>query len=80
MRQQTGAGFRMLIAVLVVMLVAVGLSSQLYTMLFPCVLLLTSLIGSTFFARNSTRAKNIYLVVLLLGWLSFLIYTYGTGS
>ena len=78
MRQQTSAGFRMLIAVLVLMLAALFLFPSFHPVLFPCVLLDASLIGSLFFARGVTRGKNIYLVMLLIGWLSFLIYAYGT--
>ena len=78
MRQQTSAGFRMLIAVLVLMVAALFLFSTCHPVLFPCVLLDASLIGSLFFARGSTRGKNIYLVVLLIGWFAYLIYTYGT--
>ena len=78
MRQQTSAGFRMLIVALVVLLATVALFPRFYPMLMPCVLLYASLLGSAFFARNATRAKNIYLVVLLLAWLLTLGYTYGT--
>lgn len=80
MRQQTSAGFRLLIAVFVMLLVATCLFPQFYLVLSSCVLLCASLIGSLFFARNATRAKNIYLVVLLLAWLLAIAYTYGTVS
>lgn len=80
MKQQASAGFRMLIATLVVLFATVGLLPQFYPVLLPCVLLFASLIGSLFFARNGTRAKNIYLVVLLFAWLLALGYTYGTAS
>lgn len=78
MRQQTSTGFRMLIVALVVLLATVALFPRFYPMLFPCVLLYASLLGSVFFARNATRVKNIYLVVLLFAWLLTLGYTYGT--
>lgn len=78
MRQQASAGFRMLIALLVLLLITLCLFPKFYSALFPSVLLYVSLLGSIFFARNVTRAKNIYLVVLLFAWLLTLGYTYGT--
>ena len=78
MRHQSGAGFRMLIASLVLLMAAIVLYPRFLPMLMPCVLLFASLIGSHFFARNGTRVKNIYLVVLLFACLLTLGYTYGT--
>lgn len=79
MRLQSSAGFRLFIISLVVLLVTVALFPMTYPALFPCGLLYASLIGSIFFVRNMTRAKNIYLVVLLLVWSLILGYTYGTA-
>lgn len=80
MRQQASAGFRMLIASLVLLLTAVVLYPRFFPMLMSSVLLFASLIGSTFFVRNGTSGKNIYLVVLLFVWLLALGYMYGTVS
>ncbi len=78
MRLQGSAGFRLLITSFMVLLVTVALFPMTYPVLLPCGLLYASLIGSTFFVRNMTRAKNIFLVVLLLVWLLIFGYTYGT--
>lgn len=78
MRLQSSAGFRLLITSLVVLLVTIVLFPMTYSELFLCVLFYASLIGSTFFIRNMTRAKNIFLVALLFAWLLMLGYMYGT--
>ena len=72
MKLQANAGFRLLIASLVVLLINIGLFPLCYAALFPCVLLYSSLIGAALFAGNGNRAKNIYLFVLLILWLLFL--------
>ena len=69
MKLQASAGFRLLIVSLVVLLVAVGLSPMCYSALFPCILLYSSLIGTALFVGNDNRARNIYLIVLLIFWL-----------
>lgn len=69
MKLQASAGFRLLIVSFVVLLVAVGLSPMCCSALFPCILLYSSLIGTALFVGNDNRAKNIYLIVLLIFWL-----------
>lgn len=78
LKLQTSAGFRLLIASIIVLGVSIGLSSEYYLMLFSCVQLSASLVGSISFVRDENRTKNIYLVVLLILWLVALSYTYGT--
>ena len=68
MKLQASAGFRLLIASLVLLLIAIGLFPSCYSALSPCVLLCTSLVGATLFAGNTNRARNIYLFVLLILW------------
>lgn len=72
MKLQTSAGFRLLIISLVVLLVTIWLSPSCSSALLPCVLLFSSLIGTTLFVANGGRAKNIYLIVLLIFWLFIL--------
>ena len=72
MKLQTSAGFRLLIISLVVLLVTIWLSPSCSSALLPCVLLFSSLIGTTLFVANGGRAKNIYLIVLLILWLFIL--------
>lgn len=79
MKLQSSAGLRLLIVSLVLLLITVGLFPVMYQALAPCVLLYASLIGTAFFTRNMTRAKNIFLVAVLLAWIIFLGYTYGTA-
>ena len=69
---QANAGFRLLITSLVVLLVTIWLSPACYPALFSCVLLFSSLIGTVLFVGNGGRAKNIYLIVLLILWIFFL--------
>lgn len=72
MRLQASAVFRLLIGALVVLLVAMWLSAAHSAALLPCVLLIAALIGSAMFTVGDNRVKNIYLVVVLLVWLSLL--------
>ena len=72
MRIQAGAGYRLLMLALVVLLVTVVISPAHYTMLSPCILLYASLIGATMFVGNEGRGRNIYLVVLFVIWLASL--------
>ena len=71
MKLQASAGFRLLIGALVVLFVTMWLSSVHYAVLLPCVWLIAALIGSAMFTFSDSRAKNIYLIVLLLIWFSF---------
>ena len=68
MKLQISAGIRLLIVALAIQLVGIALYPVFYQTLSPCVLLYVSLIVPTFFVRNGTRAKNIYLVMLLTLW------------
>lgn len=77
MKLQVSAGFRLLIVSLLVLLVAIAVFPAYYSALFPCVLSYASLIGAVFFLKNRGRAKNIYLVLLLILWLFSLNLTYG---
>jgi hypothetical protein len=72
MRIQANAGYRLLMLALVVLLITVVISPAYYAMLSPCILLYTSLIGATMFVGSEGRARNIYLVTLLVFWLAFL--------
>lgn len=79
MKLQTSAGFRLIITALLVLAVAIGVSPANYSALFPCVLLGASLIGSALFVGSEKRARNIFLVVLVLVGLASLGYVlYGT--
>ena len=69
---QANAGFRLLITSFVVLLVTVWLSPSCYSALLPCILLYSSLIGTVLFVGNGNRGKNIYLIVLLILWISFI--------
>lgn len=75
MKIQSSAGLRLLIFSLVILLVSIGLSPDVWSALTSCVLLLASLIGSVLFVRNGTRATNICLVAMFFGWLLFFGYT-----
>ena len=68
MKLQISAGIRLLIVALAIQLVGIALYPVFYQTLSPCVLLYVSLIVPTFFVRNGTRSKNIYLVMLLALW------------
>ena len=72
MRIQANAGYRLLMLALVVLLITVVISPAYYAMLSPCILLYTSLIGATMFVGSEGRARNIYLVTLLVFWLASL--------
>ena len=72
MRTQANAGYRLLMLTLVVLLITVVVSPAYYSMLSPCILLYASLIGATMFVGSEGRARNIYLVTLLVFWLAFL--------
>ena len=72
MKTQSYAGFRLLMTALVVLLLAVILTPAYASSLLPTMLFGTSLIGTALFAGKGNRARNIYLVVLLLLWFSFL--------
>lgn len=78
LKLQASAGFRLLIASMIVLFVSIGLYSESYSILFPCIQLCASLVGSAFFVCDGNRVKNIYLVVLLILWSVSLGYTYGT--
>lgn len=71
MKLQASAGYRLLIGALVMLFVTMWLSSVHYAALLPCVWLIAAFIGSAMFTISDSRAKNIYLIVLLLIWLSF---------
>ena len=66
MRLQASAGYRVLITSLVILFITICIFPTCYSALFPCVLLLSSLIGTHLFVGNGGRAKNIYLIVLLI--------------
>lgn len=72
MRAQASAGYRLLMLALVVLLIAVAISPEQYSVLSACILLYASLIGATMFVGNEGRARNIYLVALLVIWLVLL--------
>ena len=72
MRLQANASYRLLLVALVVLLVAVCLLPAHHSALLPCALLYSSVVGAALFTGNKHRAKNIYLIVLLLLWLFFL--------
>lgn len=72
MKLQASAGFRLLIGVLAVSLVTMSLPTACSSVLFPCVLMTTALIGSAMFTGNGSRAKDIFFIILLLIWLFFL--------
>ncbi len=69
MKLQANAGFRFVIVSLVVLLVAVCLSLEIYMALFPSVLISASLIGAGLFVTGEGRARNIYLLALFVLWL-----------
>ena len=80
MRIQTNASYRLLMSALVVLLISAFLSPTTTSALMPCILLGSSLIGTGLFVTHATRAKNIYLVALLLLWLTFIArYIHGTA-
>jgi hypothetical protein len=66
MKLQASAGYRVLITSLVILFITICIFPTCYSALFPCVLLLSSLIGTHLFVGNGGRAKNIYLIVLLI--------------
>ena len=68
MKLQTSAGFRFVMASLVVLFIAIFLSTECYMVLFPSVMLCVSLIGAGMFVTGEGRARNIYLLVLLTLW------------
>ena len=72
MRAQASAGYRLLMLALVVLLIAVAISPDLYSALSPCILLYASLIGATMFVGSEGRVRNFYLVALLAIWLALL--------
>ena len=72
MRAQASAGYRLLMLALVVLLIAVAISPDLYSALSPCILLYASLIGATMFVGSEGRVRNFYLVALLVIWLALL--------
>lgn len=79
MRIQASAGYRLLMLALVVLLITVVISPAYYSMLSPCVLLYASLIGATMFVGGEGRAKNIYLMTLLVFWIASLgLYVWNT--
>jgi hypothetical protein len=79
MKLQAGAVFRLIITVLLVLTVAIGVYPANYSALFPCVLLGASLIGPVLFWGSEKRARNIFLIALVLVGLSSLGYVlYGT--
>ena len=79
MRTQANAGYRLLMLALVVLLITVVVSPAYYSMLSPCILLYASLIGATMFVGDEGRAKNIYLVALLVFWIASLgLYVWNT--
>ena len=72
MRIQANAGYRLLMLALGVLLITLVISPTYYSMLSPCILLYSSLIGAAMFVGNEGRVRNIYLVTLLVFWLAFL--------
>ena len=79
MRTQANAGYRLLMLALVVLVITVVVSPAYYSMLSPCILLYASLIGATMFVGDEGRAKNIYLVALLVFWIASLgLYVWNT--
>ena len=72
MRIQANAGYRLLMLALGVLLITLVISPTYYSMLSPCILLYSSLIGAAMFVGNEGRVRNIYLVILLVFWLAFL--------
>lgn len=77
MRTQANVGYRLLMVALIVLLVAIAISPELYSKLSLCVLLYASLIGATMFVGNEDRARNIFLVALLVFWVaSFGLYVW----
>ena len=77
MKLQVSAGFRLLISSFLLLLVTIALFPMLYPVLVPSLLLYASLIGSVFFLRNNMRAKNWYLMLLLVLWTLSLAYAHG---
>lgn len=69
MKLQANAGFRFAIVSLVVLLIAVCLSLEIYMALSPSVLISASLIGAGLFVTSEGRARNIYLFTLFILWL-----------
>lgn len=72
LKQRANGGYRFLMGVVAVLVLTVAVSGNLYLMLLPGILLLSSFIGASLFVGNRSRAKNIYLVLLLALWLLFI--------
>lgn len=69
MKLQTSVVFRLLIGALVVLFISMWMASAYYAALLPCVMMGVALLGSALFATDNSRARNIYLIVLVLFWI-----------
>ena len=77
MRVQANASFRFITMAFVVMSIATMAIPGVCMVLSPCLLLLSSLIGSVQFMDTTRRGWNIYLIILLLLWVFLGGYVYG---
>ena len=72
LKQRANAGYRFLIGVVAILILTIAVSGSLYLLLLPSTLLLSSFLGSSLFMGARSRAKNIYLILLLVLWLLFI--------